>query len=231
MLRSQTFHFFGTAEYIKEQVADISRLRDNASPHAAGLGRPFIIWEPQAKSCLPETLDDHLLAARYVDVFSPNHEELAAFWEESDDASADSCEEFDKHLVENRADQFLQAGIGSLGTGCIVVRAAGYGCMVLSGGVDNPICQWLPSFYASDSHMVVDATGAGNAFLGAFAIGWQETGSYVEAAKYGQVAASFVIEGVGLPVRFLHGERELWNHCSVRQRLAEYQARFDRQRS
>ena len=228
MLLSRTFHFFGTAEYIKEQVSDINCLRDKPMLQAADLEQPFIIWEPHAKSCLPETLDAHVSAARCVDVFSPNHEELAAFWGESDDGPADSNAGLNKALVEDRAQVFTHVGIGSSRTGCIVVRAAGHGCMILSG-TDHAV--WLPSFYASDSHMVVDATGAGNAFLGAFAIGWQETGSYVEAAKYGQVAASFVIEGVGLPVRFSHGEKELWNTCSVRQRLAEYRARFHGQQS
>lgn len=88
--------------------------------------------------------------------------------------------------------------------------------------------QWLPSYYPADSHMVVDATGAGNAFLGAFAVGWQETHSYVEAALYGQIAASFVIEQVGLPARFGYGEREAWNNCMVRDRLAKYKDKIGR---
>ena len=151
-----------------------------------------------------------------MDVFSPNHEELASFFEESINP------EFDLALVEEQAREFVESGIGLQGKGCIVVRAAGHGCLILSkqhGAV------WLPSYYSSESNMVVDPTGAGNAFLGAFAIGFQETGSYTEAAKYGQVAASFVIEQVGLPTKFGHGDWEVWNNCNVRERLAEYRAR------
>lgn len=104
----------------------------------------------------------------------------------------------------------------------MLVRAAGHGCLVISRD-HEPF--WLPSYYSADSHMVVDATGAGNAFLGAFAIGWQETHSYVEAAIYGQVAASFVIEQVGLPIQFGYGDRETWNSSRVRERLAQYRER------
>lgn len=44
---------------------------------------------------------------------------------------------------------------------------------------------------------VVDVTGAGDAFCGAFAVGLAETGDPVVAARWGAVAASFVIEGFG----------------------------------
>lgn len=213
MVTSQAFHFFGTAEYIEDQVADVNALR-----HQAGIAaRPFIVWEPHAKSCRPDTLQAHCLACRSVDVFSPNHEELASFFD-LPSAAGSARERIEKH-----AQAFLDSGIGPDGGGCMLVRAAGDGCLVLSRDAG---AVWLPSFYKSDSHMVVDPTGAGNAFLGALVIGMQETGSYIEAAKYGQVAASFVIEQVGLPVRFGHAERELWNSSSVRQRLAEYQERI-----
>lgn len=44
---------------------------------------------------------------------------------------------------------------------------------------------------------VLDVTGAGDAFCGAFAVGLSETGNPVTAACWGAVAASFVIEGFG----------------------------------
>lgn len=44
---------------------------------------------------------------------------------------------------------------------------------------------------------VVDVTGAGDAFCGAFAVGLAETGDPVTAARWGAVAAAFVIEGFG----------------------------------
>jgi sugar/nucleoside kinase (ribokinase family) len=46
---------------------------------------------------------------------------------------------------------------------------------------------------------VVDPTGAGNAFCGGFLAGWVETGEVRLAGLYGVVAASFLVEQVGLP--------------------------------
>jgi sugar/nucleoside kinase (ribokinase family) len=44
---------------------------------------------------------------------------------------------------------------------------------------------------------VNDLTGAGDSFCGAFAIGYLETGDPLQAALYGTVSASFIIEGFG----------------------------------
>lgn len=46
---------------------------------------------------------------------------------------------------------------------------------------------------------VVDPTGAGNAFCGGFLAGWVQTGDLRLAGLYGVVAASFLVEQVGLP--------------------------------
>lgn len=44
---------------------------------------------------------------------------------------------------------------------------------------------------------VADLTGAGDSFCGSFAVGFLETRDVVQAALYGTVSASFVIEGFG----------------------------------
>jgi sugar/nucleoside kinase (ribokinase family) len=46
---------------------------------------------------------------------------------------------------------------------------------------------------------VVDPTGAGNAFCGGFLAGWLQTGELRRAGLCGAVAASFLVEQVGLP--------------------------------
>ncbi|KAM3414066.1 Uncharacterized protein BST61_g10726 [Cercospora zeina] len=143
-----------------------------------------------------------------IDVFSPNHMELASFFSDGSVAT------FDRGGVERHAARFVQ-GIGA-GDGCAVIRCAEHGCLIMA---------------RPGSENVVNTTGAGNAFLGGFAIGHQETGSYVEAAKYGGVAASFVVEQVGLPDLEGEGIRELWNGESAKQRLEEYKRRCDVQLS
>jgi sugar/nucleoside kinase (ribokinase family) len=47
---------------------------------------------------------------------------------------------------------------------------------------------------------VVDPTGAGNAFCGGFLAGWVNSGSLRRAGVCGAVAASFLVEQVGLPL-------------------------------
>jgi len=46
---------------------------------------------------------------------------------------------------------------------------------------------------------VVDPTGAGNAYCGGFLAGYLQTGDVLTAARYGTVAASFLVEQAGLP--------------------------------
>lgn len=49
------------------------------------------------------------------------------------------------------------------------------------------------------STQVIDSTGAGNAFCGGFLVGWAQTQHLRTAGLYGAVAASFLVEQVGLP--------------------------------
>lgn len=47
---------------------------------------------------------------------------------------------------------------------------------------------------------VVDTVGAGNAYCGGFLVGWAQSHSVVTAGLYGAVAASFLVQQVGVPV-------------------------------
>ena len=47
---------------------------------------------------------------------------------------------------------------------------------------------------------IVDPVGAGDAFCGAFAVTWHRTGDLAAAAVSASVAASYLLEQVGLPV-------------------------------
>ena len=46
---------------------------------------------------------------------------------------------------------------------------------------------------------MVDACGAGNAYCVGFIVGWAQTNDLRLAGLYGAVAASFLVEQVGLP--------------------------------
>jgi sugar/nucleoside kinase (ribokinase family) len=54
----------------------------------------------------------------------------------------------------------------------------------------------IPAF----ATQIVDPTGAGNAFCGGFLVGWVQSGDIRLAGLYGAVAASFLVEQVGLPL-------------------------------
>lgn len=75
------------------------------------------------------------------------------------------------------------------GVAATVVKLGVAGSLVWAAHGD--LIVHVPSFPAQ----TVDPTGAGDAFCGGFLVGLIETGDAVEAARYGTVSASFVVEG------------------------------------
>ena len=80
----------------------------------------------------------------------------------------------------------------ALGPRGIGVKMGARGMRLLLQGGKN----WtqIPAF----STQVVDPTGAGDAFCGGFLVGLAQSGSLVQAALYGAVSASFIIEDFGV---------------------------------
>ncbi|KAF3209598.1 hypothetical protein TWF106_010952 [Orbilia oligospora] len=214
-LSSKTFHFLARHGEIFRDVPKLLAIREDSGITE----RPKIIWEPFPATCTPKFLKDYMKAVKLVDVFSPNHMELNSFF------GVEVPEIFERGLYEGLARKFLDKGIGKDGKGCLVLRAGEHGCMVFTREMERP--HWLPTYYEVGNEKVVDTTGAGNSFLGGFAIGLVETGDVIEAAKYGTVAASFVIEQMGVAniTRDADGT-ESWNGEDVRSRLAVYNSRI-----
>lgn len=207
MITASCFHFFDVAAQVSRQIDEIASLRKEQDLEP----RPVYVWEPQAKSCSPETFEHHKEVISKVDIFSPNHAELASFFEPSPDRLA----KFSKETVERQARAFLPSSL--LQPLCILIRCAEHGCFILSASTSGNQGTWLPAFHRPGSIDVVDPTGAGNAFLGGAAIGLMEHGDHIKAAVYGSVAASFAVEVVGLPeVR----------RCDGKARLKEYMSRI-----
>ena len=158
---------------------------------------PLFIWEPVPDLCTPDELENCFEALKLVKVVSPNHQELAAFLGKSNELVKDG--RLNRSAVEAMCAQWLISGIGKNGDGSVVVRCGASGCYYasldssrqLSGG-------WLPAYH-QDSTKVVDPTGGGNTFLGGFAVGLVRTESVREATIWGNIAASFAIEQVGMP--------------------------------
>lgn len=183
------------------------------------LQRPSILWEPQPISCVSTNLDACLRAAKMVDVFSPNDVELAYLY------GLDGTNN-DKALLEELAYKVLKLGIGKDNDGLLVPRAGAQGCLIASAHI-HP--SWVPAFVKSPnpesaSHdEVVDPTGCGNVFLGGFAYGLAKTGNPVTAGIYGNVAACFVFEQIGVPnLEYAPEGSEKWNNIDVQERFEEY---------
>lgn len=156
-----------------------------------------------------------MTAVRMADVFSLNHLELLALCGRPPQSVLDKAE------IEALAQDFLECGVGLEAGGTVVVRAAEYGSMVVSHST-APV--WISSCHSYETEApcdpkVVDPTGAGNAFLGAYAVGFLRTGGRAEAARYGSVGASFALEQVGSSIKSIEGGKELWNGTDVDSRL------------
>jgi sugar/nucleoside kinase (ribokinase family) len=202
LLRAKACHFFGRPEEIVSQVPELLHLRHKAHPD---LPKPFIVWEPLPSACGPSDLSAFLTALKNVDVFSPNHLELAAFFPAAQDAAASLLSR-----LEQQGRRFIDAGIGPHGTGTLVIRAGVDGALALRHGEATV---HVPAFHKAGSEKVVDPTGAGNAFLGGYIAGWLRENDTRRALCYGAVASSFAIEQIGLPwsgeVTTEAGERRL----------------------
>ncbi|KAK6350242.1 hypothetical protein TWF696_006477 [Orbilia brochopaga] len=218
-LSSAAFHFLAPPRHGFRDIPKLFALR-----REAGIAeRPLMIWEPQPSTCTPRFFHPHFkVVSSLVDIFSPNHMELADLFGCASNSAEDGT--IDKGAYESMAKRFVEKGIGESGDGWIVLRAGEHGCMIYGRKMDTP--RWFAPYYEKGSVKVVDSIGAGNAFLGALTIGLLETGDMLEAVAYGAVAASYVIEQLGVPELTVQAGRELWNGKNVRERLEVYEARM-----
>lgn len=209
MISAECFHFFDTPAAVNAQINEITLLRSQQGIQSC----PVYVWEPQAKSCSPETFEHHKLLVEKVDIFSPNHAELTSFFEPSPKGEVI----FDKATVEAQAQAFMP--LGTSHPICVIVRCAEHGCYIIALSEHGTQRAWAPAYHLPGSDKVVDTTGAGNAFLGGAAIGYLKHEDLLTSIAYGTVAASFVVETVGLP--------EVGD-CDAKARLTEYVDRLCR---
>ena len=212
LLGSEAFHLLAAPDVAETQILELMKLR---TQHGFK-NRPFIVWEPLPAACTTQNRRSFLQACRLVDVFSPNHLEMSALFEDSPSKG------FQPEQLEAYTLEFCKA-TGMSGNGIVVVRAGEHGSLTTQNKAKT---MWLPPYYESSSNKVVDPTGGGNTYLGGFIAGWKATGDIAEASMYGNVAASFAIEQIGLPsCQRVDGE-ETWNGARVMERLSQYKARL-----
>lgn len=208
--RSGVLHTLASPEDVTQQALGLRSL------HA----RPLMAWEPSPLHCAGASAE-HARAAGHVDVVSPNDAEALAMY----GLSLDRAGLYGRAAVERCALGLAGPVVTPESSGrgrVVVIRCGAQGCLTV------PRCgrpTWLPAFHGPGSGKVVDATGAGNAFLGAFSVAFGRTGDELLASACGAVAASFVVEQVGPPRREVVDEKELWNGQSFADRLEEYKAK------
>ena len=212
LLGSEAFHLLAPPEVVETQILELIKLRMQHGFKS----RPFIVWEPFPAACTVQNRPSFLEACRLVDVFSPNHLEMSAMFENS------PSESFQPDRLETFALEFSKA-IGPSGNGIVIVRAGEHGSLTTQHAAKNV---WLPPYYESSAVKVVDPTGGGNTYLGGFIAGWKTSGDITEASMYGNVAASFAIEQIGLPSCEVNDGEEMWNGTRVMARLSEYRERL-----
>jgi len=81
--------------------------------------------------------------------------------------------------------------IAARGPQLVVIKQGDHGATVFNRATDQ--FMHIPPYPAN----VADLTGAGDSFCGGFSVGFAETGDIIQAALYGTVSASFIIEGFG----------------------------------
>ncbi|KAL8306022.1 hypothetical protein RB600_008749 [Gaeumannomyces tritici] len=226
LIEARSFHFLALPQDLERHVDPLLSLRRERGIRE----RPLVVWEPAPLGCKRSNLDAHLRACRLVDVFSPNHLELGYLVREHGDAAtgSSSSSTFSHEATVEDAGRFLAATRGGP-AGMVVVRCGEHGCVTMSQGAAGASAEWLPPYHDAgcSAVAVVDPTGAGNAFLGGFALGLLETGDSRQAAVRGSVSASFALEQFGLPklAPATADSPERWNGAVFHSRLVEFEAR------
>ena len=234
LLETRSFHFICSPNRCVEMVEDLHSLRYQAekqaaltprSTAAASSSKPMIIWEPVPDTCIPGNLPALISALARVDVLSPNHNELAALFApavtSTTDPTSPSTAAAEKRTIEDQTHSLLNQACTTNPHLTILVRAGAEGVYIAT----RTLTRWLPAYH-QDPTKIIDPTGAGNAFLGGFAVGLVRSDKdVVEAARWGSVAAGFCCEQVGVPTLSFRNGEERWNGVCVFERLEEFRSR------
>lgn len=242
LLGAKAFHMLFPPEAVIAQVPELLSRRKEAGIREP----PLVVWEPLPWKCTPENMDAHKEACKLVSVFSPNHLELLGLYGIAKPSGAGSPirsspsepAESPQAVIEKCTAELFDTVADDGWEGMLVVRAAEMGCFARGGGGLSRSCR--P--YHVDQKVIVDATGAGNSFLGALAVSLVaatdsghttptemmaaapvigDAAQVSDAIVRASVVASFAVEQIGLPRRtpVEGGDREeQWNGDTFRGR-------------
>jgi sugar/nucleoside kinase (ribokinase family) len=216
LLRSKSFHMVCAP---RRAVQIVSETTARIEAEFKGRKGPIWLWEPVPEACCPDEVGNTLETIKMIDVVSPNHQELGLLF--GVDVTKDDGETIDHAKIIELSRRLLSAGIGEYGKGTIVVRCGKDGCYFSSRRESG----WIPAYH-TDPSKVVDPTGGGNSFLGALAISLARDELLELACIKGSIAASFVIEQIGMPGLTRSAGEEMWNGTSPTSRFNEFMHRL-----
>lgn len=196
----KTFHMCCAVDRC-EQIIDCfhEKLRNTETD------KPLYIFEPFPDICVPENFEALANILHKVDVFSPNLEEAARFL----GVEVPHTEEG----ISKLAEKFIQF---SPKHGGVVMRCGALGCYIRTRGE-----LFMLKAYHTDQSKVVDVTGGGNSFCGAFITAlYLSHKDWMIAGAFGNVASGCIIEKLGMPLR--KAGTEEWNGTSIMARLQHY---------
>lgn len=249
LLRARAYH----AICAPARCVDICVRAHAALKELGESARPVIVWEPVPGVTAPGEFAGCVAALEYTHIFSPNAKEAAEFLGRAEPVrDAEVAEVALQFLVHMRGPAKNDTGVDDRVARAVVIRCGARGCAVFAlegfptsahkveavGGEQvEYYVGWFPAYHSPkfSDYKVEDPTGGGNTFLGGFAAGFvgadsESGGTYRElarAAVYGNVAAGYAVEQVGVPVLGRDDEAtEVWNGTRVAGRVAEYGARY-----
>lgn len=198
---SKSVHIISIFERCNDIVETISQHR--------GLKSPTYIYEPLPDACVESNFGILKEVLPKIHVFSPNLHEACGLLGISDKVAA--IED-----VEAIASRFFL--LMDPTKACVVIRCGKMGCYVKS----HHHLVAYPAFH-SDQLKVVDETGGGNLFCGAFITALvQSNFDYTYAAVCASIVSGCVIESFGMPKLSVEAGIEKWNGTPYADRVRQY---------
>lgn len=166
---------------------------DVLEEHAAAAAFMVAAMSLESQARLTPWLRESTEATIYLDVqedYIPGNEERVLRFVSSSHVFLPSEEEV-RRLLHTEDWEKAARMLSATGPETVVIKRAALGSLVYESATDQMV--EVPAYPAD----VVDSTGAGDAFCGAFAAVHQQTGDAVRAARAGAVAAAVGISGYG----------------------------------
>lgn len=213
MLRSKSFHLICSPERCEQVLNELDEMTTKFGIHTNSV----IAWEPIPDFCNPENLKETLEILSKIDILTPNSAECAAYFGRSEPRDFKGCEDIAKKFIKWMTKP--QSGI--------VLRCGSMGCLLIKLSDGIPI--WFPAYYSknedgTNNSKVIDPTGCGNTFVGAFATEFVKSGKNFErACIFATIASGACIEQHGTPTLTVSSDgTDLWNGLSFNDRLQKY---------